>query len=101
MGMRSAKEQGVKDKPDRNSEISANYSVDEKPKNEFLGNRRDHHCQNNNSHPLPNRLRAIEKIDNLLFARAAPKNALSHDFSHGDQRRGGQQEDDASADRGL
>src|SRR2546421_148839 len=76
MIMRGSEERGVKEQTDDDAKITAKDAINKKAKDKFLRHWRDDHRQNDNHHSLLNRLRAVEKIDNLLPARTAAEEAL-------------------------
>src|SRR5438270_1927019 len=101
MVMRGGEERGVKEQADDDSEIAAKNTINKKAKDKLLRHWRDDHCQNNDHHPLPNGLGAVEKIDNLLSARTAAEKALGDYLPKKNQWGDGEEKNDAGADRAF
>src|ERR1700741_4095143 len=101
MIVRGGEERGIEEQAEDDAGIAPEHTVDEKAKNEFLRHRGNDHCQDDDHHSLLNRLRAVEKIDNLLPARAAAEKTLGDRSREHDKRRGREQKDDAGTDRAL
>src|SRR5437660_7081885 len=92
MGVRSREKQRVRGDSEKTAEIAPDYSVEKKPKEKFLNDGRDRHCENDDHNSLLDRARSTEKLDDVLPARIASEKALRKCGGKRDQRIGRQQQ---------
>ena len=71
MRVHGPKQERVKDESGEAADVSPQYSIDEKTKHKLFRHWRNRHGQDDNQDSLLDRVRAIEKFDNVLLARIA------------------------------
>src|SRR5437867_11308104 len=69
----------------KTAEIMLEYTVNKKSKKKLLNHRGDRYGENNDHHPLLERARSAEKLDDVLLARPAPEKPLRNGIRQQDQ----------------
>src|SRR6266545_5292628 len=85
MCVRCGKQQRAECDAQKTAEITLEYTVNKKSKKKLLNHRGDRYRENNDHHPLLDRARSAEKLDDVLLARAAPEKPLRNGIRQQDQ----------------
>ena len=98
MRVRRGEQQRAEYDPYEAAEITLEHAVKKKSKQKLLNHRCNCHCEHDDETPLLNRARAAEELDDVLLARAAPKEPLRDCVAQYDQRISEKQENRPSAE---